>query len=118
MDADAYALTWLTCWNAHDVEGVLSRFAADAVFSSPYALTVLPGSTGILRGKAAIRSYWTAGLALMPNLRFDLVGVYGGVDTVVINYRSQSGALVNEVLTFSGGLVVRGAATYLTRSEP
>ena len=37
-----------------------------------------------------------------------------GESVVVINYRNQSGALVNEVLEFDGGLVCRGHGTYLT----
>jgi hypothetical protein len=50
----------------------------------------------------------------MPDLHFDIVGVYQGESVVVINYRNQSGALVNEVLEFDGGLVCRGHGTYLT----
>jgi hypothetical protein len=41
------------------------------------------------------------------------VATYIGVDTLVINYRNQSGGLVCEVLVFDGSLVVRGHGTYL-----
>jgi hypothetical protein len=34
----------------------------------------------------------------------------------VLNYRSQSGALVNEVLDFDDGLMRRGHGTYLVRT--
>jgi hypothetical protein len=50
----------------------------------------------------------------MPDLHFDIVGVYRGESVLVINYRNQRGALVNEVLEFDGGLVRRGHGTYLT----
>lgn len=49
----------------------------------------------------------------MPDLHFDLLGVYVGVDTIVINYRNQKGGLVNEVLTFDGSQVSQGHGTYL-----
>ena len=57
----------------------------------------------------------TGKLALQgnPELRFELVGVYAGVDTIVLHYQNQLGGLVNEVLTFRDGLVTVGHATHL-----
>lgn len=57
--------------------------------------------------------YWTRALQGNPNLHFALVGVYVGVDTLVLHYQTQLGALVNEVLTFRNGLVAVGHATHL-----
>lgn len=42
-----------------------------------------------------------------------LVGIYVGVDTVVIKYRNQNGGLVGEALRFDGPVVVEGHGTYL-----
>jgi hypothetical protein len=53
------------------------------------------------------------GLALLPDLHFDVIGVYRGESTLVINYRNHRGELVNEVLTFDGALVRVGHGTYL-----
>ena len=75
--------------------------------------TRLDGSDGVLRGKPAIRAYWMRGVELIPDLHFEVVGVYVGLSTVVINYRNQKGGLVNEVLIFDGPLVVSGHGTYL-----
>ncbi|HEX6403855.1 MAG TPA: nuclear transport factor 2 family protein [Pseudonocardiaceae bacterium] len=41
-----------------------------------------------------------------------LLDVYTGIDTIVINYRNRAGQLVNEILSFDGGLVVAGHGTY------
>ena len=41
------------------------------------------------------------------------MGVYAGVDTIVLHYQNQLGGLVNEVLTFRDGLVTVGHATHL-----
>jgi ketosteroid isomerase-like protein len=113
-DVDRFATEWLEAWNAHDVEGVLAHFADDATFTSPFAERVFPDSGGVLHGKDAIREYWSAGLRRIPDLRFELVGVYEGQEVVVINYRNQAGALVNEVLLFEGDLVREGHGTYPT----
>jgi len=108
-----FVRSWLEAWNAYDLDAVLAHFADDATFSSPVAARILEGSDGIVHGKAALRSYWREGLTRIPDLRFDLVGIYVGVDTIVIHYRNQNGGLVSEVLRFDGPLVVEGHGTYL-----
>jgi hypothetical protein len=112
-EAQAFAETWLQAWNAHDVEAVLGHFADDVVFTSPIAAKLIEGSEGIIRGKAALREYWREGLRRIPDLHFELLGIYVGQTTLVLNYRNQSGGLVNEVLTFDGHLVMSGHGTYL-----
>jgi hypothetical protein len=52
-------------------------------------------------------------LAALPDLQFEVVGVYQGQSVLVINYRNERGELVNEVLEFDDGLVRRGHGTYL-----
>lgn len=113
LQAQRFVASWVDAWNAHDVEAVLDHFVDDAVFSSPVAAQLIEGSDGVLRGKPAIRAYRTRGVELIPDLRFEVVGVYVGVATLVINYRNQKGGLVNEVLVFDGPLVMSGHGTYL-----
>ncbi|PRY30494.1 nuclear transport factor 2 family protein [Pseudosporangium ferrugineum] len=113
-EAIAFADKWLVDWNNHDLDSLLAHFAEDVTFSSPVAARMIPGSGGVVSGKAALRDYWTTALARMPDLRFEILATYAGIDTVVINFRNQNGGLVNEVLTFRDGLVVRGHGTYLT----
>jgi len=113
-EARRFAQEWVDAWNAHDIDGVLAHFADDAEFSSPVAAQLLPGTGGVLRGKAAIRAYWAVGIERIPDLRFEVVDVYTGVDLIVINYRNHTGGLVNEVLHLGAdGLVVGGGGTYL-----
>ncbi|SFK40039.1 nuclear transport factor 2 family protein [Amycolatopsis sacchari] len=104
---------WVKAWNAHDLEALLAHFTEDVVFTSPVAAQLLPGSDGVIRGKAALREYWAEGLRRIPDLRFEVVGAYFGVGTLVINYRNQRGGLVSEVLRFDGDLVAEGHGTYL-----
>lgn len=108
-----FAQAWVEAWNRHDVEAVLAHFHEDVVFTSPVAARVVASSAGVIRGKAALREYWTAALAQLPDLHFEVLGVYRGVSTLVINYRNQAGTLVNEVLIFDGELVREGHGTYV-----
>jgi hypothetical protein len=113
--AHAFAEQWAKDWNAHDVDALLAHFTDDVVFTSPVAIRVL-GGDGVIRGKEELRRYWSEGIRLIPDLRFELLGVYAGISTVVINYRNQAGGVVNEVLTFDGDLVREGHGTYLAPS--
>ncbi len=85
------------------------------MFSSPVAAQLLKESDGVLRGKGALREYWTQGLALIPDLRFEVVGVYTGTSAIVINYRNQKGGLVCEVLILRDGWWSRGTGRIGTR---
>jgi ketosteroid isomerase-like protein len=111
-DPWVFAARWCAQWNARDLEGLLTHFTDDVVFTSPVASRVL-GGDGVVRGKAALREYWQLGLEMIPDLRFEVIDVYGGVDTLVINYRNQAGGRVCEVLTFVGELVSKGHGTYV-----
>ena len=114
-EAAAFAARWIEAWNARDVEAVLEHIADDVVFTSPTAARFVPGSGGTVRGKDALRSYWTLALQGHPDLHFELLDVYVGVETVVLHYRNQLGGLINEVLTFRDGLVAVGHATHVAR---
>jgi hypothetical protein len=113
-DPATYADQWVRAWNAHDIEAVLDHFSDEVVFTSPVAARVVPESGGVVRGKGALRDYWMTALKGLPDLHFEILGVYRGESTLVINYRNHRGDLVNEVLTFDGdGMVREGHGTYL-----
>lgn len=111
-DPRGFARAWAAAWNRRDLEAVLAHFSHDAVFTSPLAREIGFVEDGVVRGKQALRRYWTAALERNPDLHFELTGVYDGVDTVVIGFRTQDGLERAEVLTFDGGLVVRGHGTF------
>jgi hypothetical protein len=111
-EARAFAEHWVSDWNAHDVDALLAHFTDDVVFTSPVAIRVL-GGDGVVRGKEALRKYWSEGIRLIPDLQFEVLALYVGISTLVINYRNQAGGVVSEVLTFDGPLVSEGHGTYL-----
>jgi len=111
----AFAKRWISAWNARDIEAVLADYSEDVVFTSPTAARFVPESGGTIRGKDALRSYWEVALQANPDLHFELLAVYAGVETIVLRYRNQVGGLVSEVLTFRNGLVAVGHATQLGR---
>jgi ketosteroid isomerase-like protein len=111
-DPEKFAQDWCAAWNRHDVEAVLAHFREDVVFASPVALRVVPESGGVVRGKAALRDYWTQALAQMSELHFTIIDVYAGIDAIVIHYRNQAAVQVVEVLVMDGAQVKEGYGTY------
>jgi hypothetical protein len=66
-----------------------------------------------VRGKAAPRDYFAKGLAVYPNLRFDLFDVMWGLGSVVVCYVNQRGTKSAEVMELDDeGRVRRVLANY------
>lgn len=106
------ATEWIAAWNSHDLERVFALYADDFTMRSPLIVERGFSPSGQLRGKDAIRPYWGAGLAATPPIRFELIEVFAGVDTVVVHYRSIGRKLVTEVLELADGRIVRGSACH------
>ena len=107
-----FSRAWESAWNARDVEAVLSHFHDDVLFTSPIATRMGFASDGVVRGKEALRRYWNAALARVPDLHFQVTGVYEGTQTMVILFRTQNGDDRAEVLVFSQNLVIEGHGTF------
>lgn len=86
--ADAFAKEWIDAWNAHDLERIFSHYREDFEMISPLIMTRLNVRNGRLKGKDVIRQYWSQGLGMTPNLRFELRNILIGVNSVAIMYRN------------------------------
>jgi hypothetical protein len=106
-----HAEQWVRDWNGRDVEAVLAHFDEDVAFTSPRALAVAGVST--VRGKAALRDYWTRALAQIGSLRFTLRRICwdpASSELAIVYDRDADGRLdrAAEVLQFGrAGRVVR-----------
>jgi hypothetical protein len=67
-DIEAFAARWAEAWNDRAIESVLEHFHEDIVFVSATALAVVGSPT--VRGKVALRAYWSTALARIGSLRF------------------------------------------------
>ena len=68
VEAEAFAAEWAAAWNEGAIERVLARFDEKVIFTSPTALAVV--GAGTVRGKEALRAYWSAALRQLTRLRF------------------------------------------------
>jgi ketosteroid isomerase-like protein len=112
--AHTLATEWIAAWNSHDLERVFRLYADDFEMRSPLIAERGFSPTGALRGKDAIRPYWGAGIATAnPPIRFELQGVYAGVNQVAVHYRSIGRKIVVEVLELDEhGRIIGGSACH------
>ena len=112
--AAAFAEEWIAAWNSHDLDRVLSHYSGDFEMSSPFIVQLEGEPTGRLKGRARVGAYWRRALERFPDLKFTLLEVHEGANSVVIRYSNQAGRIACEVFEFDGsGLVSRAAAHYL-----
>jgi ketosteroid isomerase-like protein len=105
-----FAHQWASAWNEMAVERVLAHFTEDVVFTSPTAAAIV--GAGTLRGKEALRAYWTKALERHASLHFAVDRVVWDPTTrelaiIYLSHTAGGKRRVSENLTFGpDGLVV------------
>jgi hypothetical protein len=111
--ARTFADEWVGAWNAHDLDRIMGHYDDEVVLVSPIAAQLLADPSGRVSGKAALRSYFQRGLTAYPQLRFELLDVMWGLDSVVLYYVNQKGSRTGEYMELTPtGRVSRVVANY------
>ncbi|MGY3590033.1 ketosteroid isomerase-like protein [Bradyrhizobium sp. USDA 4341] len=105
---------WIAAWNARDLERVLAMYSEDTEMTSDRIPAFGFGPSGTVRGKAQLRAYWSAALAKLPELHFDLIDLYVSPDSVVVFYQNERGRKICEYLRLDvEGKIRQGSANHL-----
>jgi ketosteroid isomerase-like protein len=100
--ATAFAISWVDAWNAHDLEKILSHYSEDFTIESPLAIQLYPQHNGVVIGKSEVRKYWTIGLERSPDLRFEVVDILIGVNSLALYlFNASSNKKSVEVMHFN-----------------
>jgi ketosteroid isomerase-like protein len=111
--AQLFVTHWVEAWNAHDLEQIMDHYHADVILISPVAAQILNDPTGTVRGKDAVRAYFQKGLATYPDLKFELIDVMWGLNSVVLYYVNQKGSKTGEFMEINAaGQVTKVVANY------
>jgi len=76
--AEQMAREWIEAWNLHDLDAIISHYADNVEFTSPFVMKLLGNPSGTIKGKKALRSYFGKALTAYPDLKFDLIQVLTG----------------------------------------
>jgi ketosteroid isomerase-like protein len=111
--ARQFAEEWIEAWNSHDLDRILSHYVDDFEMTSPLIVERMREPSGTLKGKDSVGAYWKIGLAATPPLKFELIDVLTGVNSITLYYRRVSGRVAAEVLIVNAqGKVAKGMAHY------
>lgn len=111
--AASFAKKWVDAANSRDIERGLALYAEEVEAASPFIRLMMNEPSGTLVGKNKLREYWTAAQSKRAELRFELIDVFVGADSLVIHYVNR-GQRCAEVFCFDGhGLVSKSVAHYL-----
>lgn len=104
---------WVRAWNSHDLDRIMAHYADDVVLISPVAAKLLGDPSGRVSGKPALRAYFERALGAYPNLRFELVDLMWGLESVVLYYVNQRGSKTGEYMEIGPtGTVSKVVANY------
>ena len=110
--ADHFASDWIDSWNSHDMKRILAHYTDDFEMSSPYIVQITGESSGKLKGKDAVGTYWRTALERNPALKFEHFSTMLGVDSITIYYNGARG-MVAEVFFFNDQQIVwKACANY------
>jgi hypothetical protein len=113
MNAKDFAQTWITSWNTHNLDDILSHYSDDIEITTPMIKLAAGIESGSLKGKEKVADYWRKALQKIPDLHFELIDVMEGINSVALYYKSVMNKKAVEVMFFNEyGKVNRMYALY------
>lgn len=117
-ESKAFAAAWVAAWNSHDLERILQHYSEEVVLTSPFVTKVMGPDHPSITGKAALREYWGTALTTFKTLRFDLLSVHTGINSIILIYRSVNGLIAAEYMRLNAsGRVCEVHAHYTSENS-
>ena len=109
-DLKKIAYTWFAAFNKHDIEMLLVLYDEDAEHYSPKLKARQPETNGMIKGKPALRAWWTDAFKRLPQLHYELLQLTAEGEQVFMAYIRQTPGeedlRVGEVLVIRNGKIV------------
>ena len=104
------AIDWFAAFNEHNLEKLLALYSDDAEHYSPKLKTHHPKTNGLIKGKDALRNWWSDAFNRLPNLHYKMLKLIVEDDQVFMEYirqtPSEDDLQVGEVLIISKGKII------------
>jgi len=89
---------WIDGWNSHDLDAIMEHYDDEVILISPVAQKIMNVPSGMVKGKNALRAYFAKGLEVYPDLKFELIDLMWGVNSVMLYYKNHQGVKAGEVM--------------------
>jgi hypothetical protein len=111
--AASFAKEWISSWNRHNLDEIMSHYSSQITFYSPVITQVGFGEEGVIENLEILQKYFSRGLELYPDLHFDFHEVLYGTNSMVIYYTSINNRKSAEMMRFDAdGKIVEVRAHY------
>ena len=104
------ATHWFEAFNEHNLEKLLTLYGENAEHFSPKLKIRLPETQGLIKGKAALRSWWQDAFDRLPTLKYEVKKLTADDEQVFMEYirhvNGEDDLPVGEVLEIKNGLIV------------
>ena len=110
QDNITIANRWFDAFNEHDLDKLLGLYNDDAEHYSPKLKIRLPGTNGMIRGKAALSAWWLDAFERLPTLQYFPETITANDERVFMEYvrkvENEPDMIVAEVLEIKDGLII------------
>ena len=104
------ALQWFNAFNEHDIEKLLVLYDENAEHYSPKLKIHQPKTNGLIKGKPALRKWWTDAFDRLPDLHYEVIQLTAEDESVFMEYIRQTPGeadlRVGEILTIKAGKII------------
>jgi ketosteroid isomerase-like protein len=109
-EVTAIALKWFEAFNGHDLEELLALYHDEAAHYSPKLKVRKPETNGLIKGKAALRTWWLDAFVRLPTLHYEVIRLTPFEDRVFMEYmrhvKGEEDLYVGEMLEIKNGYIV------------
>jgi hypothetical protein len=104
---------WFDAFNKQDLEALLSLYDNEAEHYSPKLKVRHPETRGLVKGKAALRSWWKDAFERLPSLEYEVIRLTPFENRVFMEYVrhviNEEDLYVGEMLEVRDGLIIASA---------
>jgi len=112
-ELNSIANKWFDAFNEQNLEELLSLYDDHAEHYSPKLKIRQPETNGLIKGKAALRSWWQDAFDRLPTLRYEVLRLTPHHDRVFMEYirhvANEEDLYVGEMLEVRNGRIVASA---------
>jgi ketosteroid isomerase-like protein len=101
IQAEKFAKEWIASWNSHDMDNIMQHYSEDVEINTPMIRLATGLDADSLKGKSSVREYWERALAKLTDLRFELIDVTKGVNSIALYYKTVMNKTSVEVMFFN-----------------
>jgi ketosteroid isomerase-like protein len=104
------AKSWFQAFNEHNLENLLALYDDNAEHYSPKLKIHQPDTNGLVKGKAALRTWWQDAFDRLPTLHYKTTSLTANSERVFMEYirqvENEPDMLVAEALEIKNGLII------------